>query len=213
MSIMLSRYLKDFGEPESPPPMIEVGDFLNDDISSPFADMPEQEEVDVEAERREAYAEGHSAATTELTEKYELEAQATATAHLSEIEDLKLRYEVEAATVIASRLQDIAEEVARIVSAAAAAALAPVMTDVLTEKAVLDLATLLRQTILDGDAGQIVVRGPASLFEILRTELGEHAASVRHLETDDIDLAVDIGESVLVTRMSAWAASLKKVLE
>jgi hypothetical protein len=212
MSIMLSRYLKDFGEPESPAPIIDVGGFPGEDISS-FIDMPQEPEVDVEAERREAHSEGYAAATVELTERYELEAQAKAEAHLHEIEELKLRYEVEAAAVIASRLQDIAEEVARLVSSAAAAAIAPVMTEALTEKAVLDLAVLVREAILEGDAGQVVVRGPASLFKILQTELGEHAASVRHHETDDIDLSVEIGESVLVTRMSAWAASLKKVLE
>ncbi|EJZ22591.1 hypothetical protein NE852_04000 [Rhizobium sp. Pop5] len=209
MSISLSRYLKDFGEPEPSVPMIDMDDFAGDG----FPEIPSEPAIDVEAERREAYAQGHAAATAELTEKYELEARMLAEVHARELEELKLRYEVEAAAVIASRIRDVAEEVAELVSAGAAAAIAPVMTETLAAKATESLAALLREAILEGAAGPIVVRGPSRLFERLKAELGEHAEAVRHLEADDIDLAVEIGESVIVTRMSAWAASLKKVLE
>jgi hypothetical protein len=209
MSISLSRYLKDFGEPEPSPPVLDMDDFGGD----MFPETLSEPAIDVEAERREAYAEGHAAATAELTEKYESEARALAEIHARELEELKLRYEVEAAAVIASRVRDIAEELAQLVSAGAAAAIAPVMTEALAAKAAENLAALLRDAILEGAAGPIVVRGPTRLFDILKAELGEHATAVRHLESDDIDLAVEIGDSVIVTRMSAWAASLKKVLE
>ncbi|MDR9807596.1 hypothetical protein [Rhizobium hidalgonense] len=209
MSITLSRYLKDFGEPEPLAPIIEMDDFGSDG----FPEMPSEPAIDVEAERRDAYAQGHAAATADLTERYEREAQMLAEVHARELEELKLRYEVEAAAIIASRVRDIAEEVAQLVSAGAAIAIAPVMTDALAAKAAESLAVLLREAILEGAAGPILVRGPTRLFDLLKAELGEHAGAVRHLETDDIDLAVEIGESVIVTRMSAWAASLKKVLE
>lgn len=209
MSISLSRYLKDFGEPEPSAPMIDMDDFAGDG----FPEISSEPAIDVEAERREAYVRGHAAATAELTEKYELETQMLTEVHTREIEELKLRYEVEAASVIASRIHDIAEEVAALVSAGAAAVIAPVMTEALAAKATESLAALLRDAILEGAAAPIVVRGPARLFDRLKAELGEHADAVRHFETDDIDLAVEIDESVIVTRMSAWAASLKKVLE
>ncbi|MBY5741489.1 hypothetical protein [Rhizobium leguminosarum] len=209
MSITLSRYLKDFGEPESSAPILDMNDFGGDD----FPEMPSEPAIDVEAERREAYAEGHAAATAELTEKYEREARTLAEVHARELEELTLRYEVEAAAVIASRIRDIAEEIAQLVSVGAAQAIAPAMTEALAAKAVENLAALLRDAILEGAAGAIVVRGPTRLFDMLKAELGEHTDAVRHFEADDIDLAVEIGDSVIVTRMSAWAASLKKVLE
>ncbi|RUM25923.1 hypothetical protein EFQ99_06410 [Rhizobium vallis] len=209
MSISLSRYLKDFGQPEPPAPMIDIDDFPGDG----FPEILAEPAIDVEAERREAYAQGHAAATVELSEKYELEARTLAEVHAREIEELKLRYEVEAAAVIASRIRDIAEEVAELVSAGAAAVIAPVMTEALAVKATESLAALLRDAILEGAAAPILVKGPVRLFDRLKAELGEHAGAVRHIETDDIDLAVEIAESVIVTRMSAWAASLKKVLE
>lgn len=209
MSISLSRYLKDFGEPKPSAPIIDIDDLAGD----VFPETPSEPPVDIEAERRDAYAQGHAAATADLTEKYESEARALAEAHARALEELKIRYEMEAAAVIASRVLDIAEEVAQLVSAGAATAIAPVMTEALAAKAAESLAALLREAILEGAAGPIVVRGPTGLFDILKAELGEHAAAVRHIEADDVDLAAEIGESVIVTRMSAWAASLKKVLE
>ncbi len=78
MSAMLSRYLKDFGEAKPAEPAIDLNSFA-DDTYGGLPDTSEKEPaVDVEAERREAYSEGHAAATAELTEKYELEAQTVA---------------------------------------------------------------------------------------------------------------------------------------
>jgi hypothetical protein len=36
---------------------------------------------------------------------------------------------------------------------------------------------------------------------------------MKFTETTDIDLSVELGESVFVTRMSAWASSLRKVMK
>jgi hypothetical protein len=47
----------------------------------------------------------------------------------------------------------------------------------------------------------------------LQAHLGEEAALLRHIEAQDVDLTVTIGESVLVTRMSAWAVSLREILK
>ncbi|MGO6903466.1 hypothetical protein ACCS96_24665, partial [Rhizobium ruizarguesonis] len=88
MSIALSRYLKDFGEPESSAPILDMDDFGGD----AFPEMPSEPAVDIEAERREAYAEGHAAATAELTDKFELEARTLSEVHARELEELKLRY-------------------------------------------------------------------------------------------------------------------------
>ena len=71
--------------------LVDMNDFGGDD----FPEMPSEPAIDVEAERREAYAEGHAAATVELTEKYEREVRTLAEVHARELEELKLRYEVE----------------------------------------------------------------------------------------------------------------------
>jgi hypothetical protein len=214
MSAVLSRYLKDFGETKPAEPAIDLNSFAGDSYGG-LPDTLEKEPpaIDVESERRQAYSEGHAAATAELTEKYELEAQAVALVHQREIEELAAKHEEEMVGAIARRLDAIAAEVANLVSAATAKAIAPVLTEVLAVQAVSSLATLLREAILEGAPGSVTVKGPASLFELLKAEMGERQNLLGHQESDDVDLAIEIEDSILVTRISAWSASLKKVLE
>lgn len=210
MSALLSR-LKDFGEPVVvAPPVIESS--FSDDFGG-LEDIAFEPVVDVEAERRDANAEGQAKAKAELTEQYELEAKTVAEIHQREIDELRNRYESELAALIAEKITAISAEVADLVSATVARTLAPVLTDVLSQKAAVELAAALREAILEGEAGTITIKGPSSLFNIVKSTLGETASLLRHQETDDVDLSVEFGEAVLVTRMSAWAASVKKVLE
>jgi hypothetical protein len=211
MSPSLSRYLKDFSVQEVPAPAaIQPVSFVEEPV---FEDIPQVPPVDVEAERREAYAEGHEAATQELDEKHRAELEAIEAAHREELDALETRYKVEMAEKIAENLKAIAAALGESVGVETAKALSPVMTEELTDRAVDDLAVLVNAAILDGSAGPIVVSGPIDLFEKLSEHLGEHAEMLRHVEAEDVDLTVTIGESVLVTRMSAWADSLRKVLE
>jgi hypothetical protein len=210
MSPAISRYLKDFGAERlaaaafGPAPSLEK--------PAGFTELYEEPVVDIEAERRQAYAEGHEVATQELSEKHQVELEERASAHSLALATLRAEYEIRVAEHIASSLKQIAVALGQAVSVETANALAPVMTDVLTEKAVADLAELVTAAILGGVVGSITVEGPLHLFEILSAQLGEDSAMLRHVEMTDIDLSVTIGDNVIVTRMSAWADSLRKVL-
>jgi hypothetical protein len=210
MSPALSRYLKDFGA-EKPSPSAFDPD-LSFESSPGFPDLREEPVVDIDAERREAYAEGYGAATRELSARHETERDQRAADHAVELDALRNKYETDVAARIGSSLKHIAAALGEAVGVETSIALAPVMTEVLTEKAVADLGDLVSAAILDGAAGTITVEGPRHLFESLASHLGEDGNMLRHVEADDVDLSVTIGDSVLVTRMSAWADSLRKIL-
>ncbi|MDR7143348.1 hypothetical protein [Rhizobium sp. BE258] len=212
MSAMLSRYLKDFSDIKPVAPAPEASDFAEEAFGG-FADFAEEPAVDLEAERRSAYAEGYAAATSGLSKTHADQLQAAELGYQRQLDELKEKYEQELAVLLAARLSGIAFEVAELVSAAAAKAIAPVVTEAVAEQAVADLAVLLKEAILDGAAGVVIVKGPANLFASLEKALGEKSGLLRHIETDDVDLIVEVDGSVLVTRISAWSASLKKVLE
>jgi hypothetical protein len=206
----LSRYLKDFGAERPAPAVFDAG--LSFESSQGFDNLHEEPTIDLDAERQEAYAEGYEAATRELSERHEAELEERASARTLELEALRTEYETDAAERIASSLKQIAVALGQAVSVETAIALAPVMTEVLTEKAVADLADLVAAAILEGAVGTITVDGPHHLFESLASHLGENRSMLRHIEANDVDLSVTIGDSVLVTRMSAWADSLRKIL-
>jgi hypothetical protein len=213
MSASIARYLKDFGEPQPAPavlsPQFDIGG-MSDDFDFPAVE--EEPAIDIEAERAEAHAEGFEAARAESEQKWADEKQALEAAHAAELADLRARLETQAAEKIDAGLHTIAAKIAATVGEQTAGALVPFLEASLANKAVDELADLIRKAMFDGDIGTITVSGPGEIFEKLKTALGSDAPVLRHVEADDLDLSVDIDGSVLVTRLSAWAASLRKVL-
>ena len=213
MTASIARYLKDFGEPQPAVPPV-LGDDFGAGFQGGIEDFPTvlDEPMDIEAERAEAYAKGHAAASEELQRQWAEERGELLAAHAAELDALRERYEVQAVAMIEARFQEVATATAEAVSDQTAKILAPLLEEVLAAKAVADMAGLIRAAVLEGDVGTLTVRGPAHMYEKLQSALGGETPLLRHVEAPDLDIAVDIGETVLVTRMSAWAASLRKVL-
>lgn len=216
MSAQLARYLKDFGTPPRvQAPSFQPPGFAQEDTgaaSEPFAMPLALPPVDVEAERASAFADGRAEAETELVAKHEAEMAAVKEAHRAELDALKLRYEQEYAHALAERFSILMGEVSDVVAAQAAQVLAPVMNQVLAKGAVGDLARMIAEGLQDGEGVTLMVKGPANLFEELKARFEEPAPVFRHVETQDVDLTVEYGDTVLVTRMAAWADTVRKVL-
>lgn len=215
MTMPLAHYLKDFSAPQPAPSIPDAMSFNDDALmfpDEPMLQLPQPDPVDVDKERREAYAEGHEAATAEADERHREAIARLEEVHAEALKELVEKHQAELARVIEHGLQQIAADVARAVGAQAVEALAPVLADLLIDKALDDITVLLTAAILDGEAGQITVTGPGTLFKKLSARMTGQEALLRHVEADDLDLTVDIGNAALVTRISAWTASLKKVL-
>jgi hypothetical protein len=124
---------------------------------------------------------------------------------------MRQRLEDQAAGMIQQRFSEIGSTLATLICEQTAQVLAPVMTETLREKAVQSLAAAIRQSI-DGEAVKITVRGPALMFKTLETLLVGSDITFRHVDADDIDLSAEFGDSILMTRLSAWADTVRKVL-
>jgi len=217
MSVQLARYLKDFGTPLRPkspafqPPSIHHDEEVNA-APEPFAAPLALPPVDVEAERAAALEEGRLEAEAELRVKYEAEIAALQDAHKAELEAQRIRYEQDYASALAERFAILKGDVADVVAAQAAQVLAPVMNQVLTKGAVADLARMISEGLQEGEGVTLTIKGPTELFEQLKARFDDPAPVFRHVETQDVDLTVEFGETVLVTRMAAWADTVRKVL-
>jgi hypothetical protein len=177
-----------------------------------FPALPEPEPVDVEAIRREAYAEGHEAGEKAAADRFEVDRQAMEIAHAQALAERDQRLRDEFAAIVGTKLPELIQKLSLAVSEQAAVALAPVIGEALAEKAVKDLADVLQAAIAGGEAGTIEVKGPRLLFQKLQAEMPEHTSFLRHVEDEDLDLTAEFGDAALVTRISAFTASLKKVL-
>ena len=214
MSMRLASYLKDFSTAPAPPaPPAATFDMPSvDAFDMDFPALPEPEPVDVEAIRLAAYAEGHEAGEKAASERFEVDRQALEIAHAQALAERDQKLRGDFAEMLATKLPEVIQRMSLAVSEQAAMALAPVIGEALAEKAVKDLADLLEVAITSGEAGTITVKGPRLLFEKLQAEMSEHTGFLRHTESDDLDLTAEFGDAALVTRISAFTASLKKVL-
>lgn len=209
MTAALTRYLKDFSTPAAP--LAPVAAFELDD---PFHFEPVAPEpaVDLEAERAAAFAEGRAEGEAASDARWEAERERLMAEHGAALIELREEMERQTAERMSATLVNLREEVAALVENAVAGVLAPVMEEAIAQAMVTELAELVRAALAAEDVARLTVYGSSHLFEMFSQALGAEAPELRHIETDDLDLSVDINEAVLVTRLSAWAGSLKKVL-
>ncbi|WP_438750177.1 hypothetical protein [Pararhizobium sp. O133] len=224
MSASISRYLKDFSTPKLDLSIVPPRYFpdLDDDVSteSVFAmkqqpqilQQPPQPQIDLDAERREAFAQGRSEAESEQAVLHAEEIAKLTACHAAELEAMRTRCDTEIAAMIHGRFSEIGSQMVTMLSDQTARVLAPVMDQVLQQKSIADLAQVINHTINAGEGCKIHVKGPLPLFEALKRHLKDETLIFRHQESTDIDLSVEFGESVLVTRMAAWADTVSKVL-
>ncbi len=216
MSASLSRYLKDFSAPKPPLSLMPPKYFPEIDSDFPerggFAMPQPLPSIDVEAERREAFEQGRGEAEAELQFEHKNEIAELKAQHAAELEAMRVRCDTEVAAMIFDRFSEMSAQLALMLGDQTARVLAPVMEEVLQRKSVEDMARMIALTLTAGEACTITVRGPLPLFEALKRHLNDDALVFRHHETTDIDLSVEFGDAILVTRMAAWADTVRKVL-
>jgi hypothetical protein len=217
MSATLARYLKDFSAPAPVPMPIQVHSHDDLDIFAGDAtiNLPSIEhivdEVDVEHEKEVAFSEGYQQASRELTEKHQIELMEQAQAFREQLEALQIEGRAQAASRIDQRLTDLQSALVAVVTEQVVQTLVPVLGHALAEKAVAELANMLKAQFQENGSIAVVVRGPTELFAMLKAEMGETAPALRHIENNELDLQIEFDETVLVTRMSAWADATGKL--
>jgi hypothetical protein len=215
MSASLSRYLKDFSAPKIELSRMPPKYFPDLDAGFPDSDpdaRPVMPEIDIDAERREAFAQGRDEATGELVAEHQRQIAELKARHAEEIEALTRRLEEDVAQKLAAHFAEMTERLALALGDQTARVLAPVMEEVLLTRAIENLANMVRQGTAAGEGIAITVRGQLALFEALQRHLADDTMVFRHVETADVDLTVEFGDAILVTRIAAWSDTVRKVL-
>lgn len=218
MSASISRYLKDFSAPKIdltrvPRYFPDLDDAQPQAVAMPATpQLPPQPRIDIDAERRDAFSRGREDALAEADVRHASEIAKINARHAAELDAVHLRNESETGALLHAFFSNMGSELANIIADQTAHVLAPVVQDILMEKAVRDLAQMIRHSIGAGEAVKITVKGPLRMFEALKRHLNDETLAFRHEETADIDLSVEFDDSILVTRMAAWADTVRKVL-
>jgi hypothetical protein len=164
--------------------------------------------ADVEARINEAYArglsEGQAAARSELDARLKEQAAAVETRLAAERRAWVAGECEQIAAALAAGLSDIEERIASRV----ARVLKPVIAGHVQRRAVEELVQTLEALLTKGDIGRITVSGPEDLLGALRCSLEGKASNVTFAPAATADLRIEADETVLETRIAAWAAAI-----
>lgn len=214
MNSPLARYLRDFGAEKVLTPA-EVH-FEAPSSSDAFDDFPAiehvVEQVDVEAERQQAREEGARQATEELTAQHAEAIAELQQKHADELEAQRQEFEGGLADYLAKALPELTDRLAAELTEAALRLFAPIVKEELDRQALNELAATLRTELAKETLEQIQVSGPERLCDLLRDRLEEAGATIEFQHTEGADVRVEMGDSLLVTRLSAFTADLERVL-
>ncbi|MCY6382386.1 hypothetical protein [Hoeflea prorocentri] len=218
MAVAIERYLKDFGKPE-PYVLADEPDIFParpEPVSSVVETVPQPVHtaaaIDIEGERAAAFEQGKREATQALLATHEQELEGERGRHRDEVNELRTRYEQDFSTALATRYDTLCNDLVETIGAQVTRVLAPVFEQALTTQMVESLAETIRQCLKDKSATTKTVSGPASVFEALRERLGDDAALMEFVESEEFDLTIHIDDAVLCTRLSKWADRLREVL-
>jgi hypothetical protein len=212
MNSPLARYLRDFGAEAAPAEVLfETPSHV--DIAPEFPALESfVEQVDLEAERQQAYDEGYSAATESMAAANAEALAELQQKHEAEIEAQREHFEGGLADYLAKALPELSIRISGELADAATRLLMPVIKQELEQKAVEELAEQLKPTLAKEVLEQIRVMGPDRLCDLLREKLEEAGNAIEFSPSEGPDLRVEIGDSLLVTRLSVFAADLERVL-
>lgn len=218
MNAMLTKYLKDFSAPQSTA-LVETDILSSLASASPLEEMtfmqaPEPvPAIDVEAERQEAYDDGHADGRRESEEVFAGQLATIADEHAQEIRTIEERHDAEVMRVIHARFFDMTVAISQSVADQTLQALLPVIDADVARRSVAALADAVRKAMTEEKAADVLVRGPTRLFDMLKPKFDERGIACRHVEAETVDIIVEINETVLTTRLQVWAQSLAEVME
>jgi molecular chaperone GrpE (heat shock protein) len=212
---MLAKYLKDFSSPE--PAMPVERDILPSLSGNAFPELdfslPETLTIDLDAERASARDEGYQKARQDFQAEQSEILDRIQRQNEADLEELHARHENETVTVIHQRFREMADAISQNVSEQVLRVILPLVERRFADKAVKDLAELVRKTLSDTKATTAIVKGPESLYLKLKGLLDKEGVDVRHVPAENIDLSVEINDTILMTRLAGWSRSLSEVME
>lgn len=209
MSAGLARYLKDFSAP--PPSAPDVYE-LPEPTEISF-DFPPEPQIDLDALRREAHEEGRAEMQAEMQAMHQQQIDALLAEQRQAEAEMAAAFEQKMAEQLADTLPRMAADVRELLSAHVMNALRPILDAAITDRAVESLAQTVR-SVFAGEGGlELVLKGPGSLAEKLRERLVGLDLDFKHVEAPGFDLSVEHGDTVLMTRLSAWRESVEELMK
>ncbi len=212
MSVPLARYLKDFGVPQpQPPEFVTDFDFPGNDFALPEVSL--EPVVDIEEEKSKARAEGYESASVEMAERHAEQLAQIAAKHREEIEALTAKYEGAVAERVEAFLTEMKVSVVEAVDTSVARVLSPFVHEEVARAAGAKFAADVAEEVGQGRTVKISVRGSETFIEMMRKRLDPLVTEVEYGESTEIDMTLEVGDSILVTRLKTFVEAMEEQID
>lgn len=213
-AIALADALTDFGSGQVLPQRRKA-DFTaaGTAVQQPAASVPEPEPTVSRKELEAGIAEAEAKAEERVRLEYEALLAGERGKHEAETQLLKTQLGEEAAVLIGARFEALEQQVVSLTSSVAARILGVALTEDLQHRSIDELARIVSQALADGEAVNVRVRGTPLMCEALRGKIGDNANRVTFADGPDMDLTVQLDETLLETRLAEWSDALAEVFE
>ncbi|UCI09220.1 hypothetical protein [Mesorhizobium sp. B1-1-8] len=169
-------------------------------------------QADIGALIAEAVADAEAALEARLALAYQAALEAERQANDDAAKAFLESFGGDLGAAVATHIDAMEARVAELSGATIARIIGGIVSDGLQKRSLAALAGTISAAVADSEAVRIKVRGPLSLFEPLKEEIGARAANLDFTEAPTFDLTVTIDEAVFETRIAEWSASLSEVL-
>lgn len=142
----------------------------------------------------------HEAQISDLTSQFE-----------DQILDLKQSHREQMVSRLEECQTQIVEQLNAQLETAVAMALSPIANKLMSEKAVANLVAEIG-SLVDRDALEpMQLCGPVDLIEHAKSLLNDDNPSLKFVESDTVDLTLNLRDGVISTRLESWSENLKGV--
>lgn len=202
MSLAFAQHLEDFGQPSGMEPIQMFGTpaAMNIDIEKDI-------QVDVAAIRAAAYQEGFDAALAEMQAKHDNAQNAMQQSHNQDLAQLETELGQSMAQNITDGFRGQVDDNCAKISQEVGKILSHFVSQELTELSVHQLQELIKSAFAENESAQIKIEGPQVLVEKVQQSLGDEFAKIEVHQNDDINLSVEIDQTLMVTKLDAWRAT------
>lgn len=199
MSLAFAQYLQDFGSSSGLPQLTMMPEIARSD-ALPIVEVS----VDVEAEKAVSYQEGYSAATQTLSEEHAAQLEALAQSHRDALVKKEDEINTRVSQVLISELASQIDQVSGAIKSEVSTIMMQLIEEDLVRKSIEQLDEIIKNTLKDNSSSQIEIFGPNILLTKIKEELGDESNHINLVETEDVDLTIEIDKSILKTRLFEW---------
>lgn len=160
---------------------------------------------DLELQIADAHARGVLEGRASAQAEHEAVAAAQAASFEQRLASERQKWADEQGAHLAQQIATAFADLERRISDLVSEALKPVLSEQIRIRAVADLSRVLDGLLSKGDYAKVTVSGPADLLAAMKARLAGGHSGLSFVETEGADITVRADETILATRVGAWA--------